>query len=102
MAAQPPARTVCRIASDDGVPGRSERPDGAAGPERRVVRGAPAETRRMPREAHAGPGAPGRVPGTEERRRALRRIAARCAARPTLDGRPADELVGYDESGLPS
>lgn len=29
-------------------------------------------------------------------------IARRCAALPRLDDRPADEIVGYDEYGLPS
>jgi antitoxin VapB len=31
----------------------------------------------------------------------LREIGRRCAALPTLDGRPADEILGYDEQGLP-
>jgi antitoxin VapB len=31
----------------------------------------------------------------------LRDIGRRCAALPTLDDRPADEIVGYDERGLP-
>ncbi len=31
----------------------------------------------------------------------LRDIARRCAALPTLDDRPADEILGYDEQGLP-
>lgn len=31
----------------------------------------------------------------------LRDIARRCAALPTLDSRPADEILGYDERGLP-
>ena len=31
----------------------------------------------------------------------LREIARRCAALPTLDDRSADEIVGYDERGLP-
>jgi antitoxin VapB len=39
------------------------------------------------------------------RRRALRdelrEIAERCAALPTLDERPAAEILGYDERGLP-
>ncbi len=29
-------------------------------------------------------------------------IAKRCAALPVLDDRPADEILGYDEHGLPS
>lgn len=28
-------------------------------------------------------------------------IVARCAALPVLDERPADEIIGYDEHGLP-
>jgi antitoxin VapB len=39
------------------------------------------------------------------RRRALRDelrdIARRCAALPTLDDRATDEILGYDERGLP-
>ncbi len=31
----------------------------------------------------------------------LRDIARRCAALPTLDDRTADEILGYDEQGLP-
>ena len=34
-------------------------------------------------------------------REELRDIARRCAALPTLDDRSADEIVGYDERGLP-
>ena len=34
-------------------------------------------------------------------REELREIARRCAALPTLDDRAADEIVGYDERGLP-
>ena len=34
-------------------------------------------------------------------REELREIARRCAALPTLDHRSADEIVGYDERGLP-
>lgn len=32
----------------------------------------------------------------------LDEIALRCASLPVLDPRPADEILGYDESGLPS
>ncbi len=32
----------------------------------------------------------------------LDEIAKRCAALPVLDDRPADEILGYDERGLPS
>jgi antitoxin VapB len=31
----------------------------------------------------------------------LREIGQRCAALPTLDTRTADEILGYDERGLP-
>lgn len=31
----------------------------------------------------------------------LREIGRRCAALPTLDDRPAEEILGYDERGLP-
>ena len=31
----------------------------------------------------------------------LREIGERCAALPTLDGRSADEILGYDDDGLP-
>jgi antitoxin VapB len=31
----------------------------------------------------------------------LDQIAKRCAALPVLDARPADEILGYDERGLP-
>lgn len=34
-------------------------------------------------------------------REELREIGRRCAALPTLDDRAADEIVGYDERGLP-
>jgi len=32
----------------------------------------------------------------------LDQISLRCAARPILDRRSADEICGYDASGLPS
>jgi antitoxin VapB len=32
----------------------------------------------------------------------LNEIALRCAALPVLDRRPAEEIIGYDESGLPT
>jgi len=35
------------------------------------------------------------------RREELLRIAQRCAALPELDPRTADEILGYDEHGLP-
>lgn len=31
----------------------------------------------------------------------LRAIARRCASLPVRDARPADEILGYDEHGLP-
>jgi antitoxin VapB len=31
----------------------------------------------------------------------LGRIGARCAALPVLDDRAADEIIGYDEDGVP-
>jgi antitoxin VapB len=34
--------------------------------------------------------------------KALDEIARRCAALPVLDDRSADEILGYDENGLPS
>ena len=37
----------------------------------------------------------------ESRRDQLDRIALRCAARPILDQRSADEICGYDAKGLP-
>ena len=33
---------------------------------------------------------------------ALMKIAQRCAARPILDPRSPDDILGYDEQGLPS
>ena len=38
----------------------------------------------------------------EERIAAMRRIAARVAKLPVLDDRSPDEILGYDESGLPA
>jgi antitoxin VapB len=32
----------------------------------------------------------------------LDEIAKRCAALPELDSRPAEDILGYDEDGLPS
>jgi antitoxin VapB len=31
----------------------------------------------------------------------LREIGRRCAALPTLDDRPAEDILGYDQRGLP-
>lgn len=39
---------------------------------------------------------------TEEARRAIDEILARVDALPDLDTRPPDEIIGYDENGLPS
>lgn len=33
--------------------------------------------------------------------RKIKVIARRCSSRPTLDTRSADEIIGYDEIGLP-
>ena len=41
-----------------------------------------------------------RLSATEKRRRLLE-ISKRSAARPILDPRTADEILGYDERGLP-
>jgi antitoxin VapB len=37
-----------------------------------------------------------------DRRRLLEEIAARGRARPILDDRTADEIIGYDDDGLPA
>jgi antitoxin VapB len=45
-----------------------------------------------------------RLGGRNRRRRLrdeLKDIGRRCASLPTLDDRPADEVVGYDDRGLP-
>ena len=42
----------------------------------------------------------GAVP-REQRARTVSRIAERCAARPELDARSADEILGYGPDGLP-
>lgn len=45
-----------------------------------------------------------RLRGRSRRRRLrddLREIARRCAQLPTLDDRQADEILGYDDRGLP-
>lgn len=45
-----------------------------------------------------------RLRGKTRRRRLredLREIARRCTELPTLDDRPADDILGYDERGLP-
>lgn len=50
---------------------------------------------------HPLDGRPGYPPG-EERLQAILRIARRAATRPVLDERTPDEILGYDESGLPT
>ncbi|HEY7444116.1 MAG TPA: type II toxin-antitoxin system VapB family antitoxin [Vicinamibacterales bacterium] len=45
-----------------------------------------------------------RLGGRRRRRRLrdeLREIAERCARLPTLDARTAEEILGYDDEGLP-
>lgn len=45
-----------------------------------------------------------RLRARPERRRLLddlREIAKRCSQLPTLDGRSAEQILGYDEHGLP-
>lgn len=45
-----------------------------------------------------------RLRGRAPRRRLrdeLKEIGDRCASLPTLDDRPADEIIGYDDRGLP-
>jgi antitoxin VapB len=42
-------------------------------------------------------GRPRRRPLRDE----LREISRRCASLPTLDDRPADDVMGYDERGMP-
>lgn len=40
--------------------------------------------------------------GAPDLARAIESIAARCAALPELDSRSADQILGYNEVGLPS
>ena len=42
-----------------------------------------------------------RTPRATAKRELLDRIAAHCAALPVLDDRTADQILGYDEHGLP-
>ena len=37
----------------------------------------------------------------DERFKAIMEISRRCAALPELDPRSADEIIGYDENGIP-
>lgn len=46
--------------------------------------------------------APAAARSAEERRAAIDEISRRCAAMPVLDDRTPDEIVGYDENGLPA
>lgn len=39
--------------------------------------------------------------GKDELIRRMEEISARCAARPLIDPRSPDELIGYDDHGLP-
>lgn len=41
-------------------------------------------------------------PVDEDLVKKLNEIAQRCASRPVLDARTADEILGYDENGLPT
>jgi antitoxin VapB len=40
-------------------------------------------------------------PESDRASRELRAIRERCAGHPVLDPRSADEILGYDEQGLP-
>ena len=42
-----------------------------------------------------------RRPAVDAKRELLGRIAEHCAALPVLDGRTPEEIVGYDDTGLP-
>lgn len=42
------------------------------------------------------------APTSEERLSAMMEISRRCAALPELDPRSVDEIIGYDENGLPA
>ena len=42
-----------------------------------------------------------RRPAVEAKRELLGRIAAHCSALPVLDRRTPEEILGYDEDGLP-
>jgi antitoxin VapB len=42
-----------------------------------------------------------RTPRSTAKRELLERIAAHCAALPVLDPRAPDQILGYDEHGLP-
>ena len=46
--------------------------------------------------------APARRKTPEEKRAVTDKIAAEFAALPVLDNRSADEILGYDENGLPT
>ncbi|HMJ03812.1 MAG TPA: type II toxin-antitoxin system VapB family antitoxin [Conexibacter sp.] len=44
----------------------------------------------------------GRMAPAEIRKREIMRIAKRAAARPVIDNRTDEEILGYDEDGLPT
>ena len=44
----------------------------------------------------------GREAETEEKKRKVLAILERIWAMPVLDDRPADEILGYDENGVPT
>jgi antitoxin VapB len=44
----------------------------------------------------------GRMAPADVREREINRIALRAASRPVLDDRSPDEILGYDEHGLPT
>jgi antitoxin VapB len=44
----------------------------------------------------------GRIAPAEVRKREITRIAKRAAAEPVIDNRTDDEILGYDEDGLPT
>lgn len=46
--------------------------------------------------------ADGMLPTPEEREQAMLRIAAEVSKLPVLDERPMDEILGYDDAGLPT
>jgi antitoxin VapB len=96
---------------DGGRHGKQETPTATPNPRR------PTEVDRLAREVAARTGETltaaaavalrerlARLEGRPRRRplrEDLREIARRCASLPALDDRPADEIVGYDERGVP-
>lgn len=59
------------------------------------------DERPAPPRLHPSDGLPGYPPG-EERYQAILRIMRRAATRPVLDPRSPDEILGYDDDGLPT